>query len=78
MAKINIEYDTESKDAVVTIDGNKVEDFYYAYVYGKCNGMEGMCTVESKTKHDGYSEVKCVYASDKNIPLSNRLAELLK
>lgn len=78
MAKINIEFDTESKEAVVSVDGQAVDNFCYASVYGKMDDMDGMCHIESRTKMGGMTKVETVYASDKKSGLSDRLNRMFR
>lgn len=78
MAKIVLTFDTETKEATATIDGKAVENFYYGSMYGKMDDMKGMCNIESRSTGDGMTKTECVYASDKNAGLSNRLGKLLR
>ena len=78
MAKITLEFDTESKEAVASIDGKTVPNFYYGSIYGAVGDMKGMCNIESRVKEDGMTRTECVYASEQNMGLSDRLKEILR
>lgn len=52
MAKINCEYDSATKQMMVTIDGVAVDnvEYFCVYCYGENNG--GECSIETKRKDE--------------------------
>ncbi len=78
MAQIVLTFDTETKEASATVDGKTVENFCYGSMSAKMGDYNGYCSVESRSVKDGMTKTECVYASDKNMGLANRLKGILK
>lgn len=89
MSKINLEFDTESKELNVSINGEKIEGVESCYIYRMCEDYCSSSDEESEkhfveicTKEDTGDETMRVYkricAADKKIKIKSAEDKLIR
>ena len=66
MAKVNIEFDSNSKEMKVTLDGAELDDVRSVNIYGYGDDKKSMQIVMEREDVDGFEVITTLYANQES------------